>query len=109
MRRVVYGAPNTRLGAVTNRIFSGLFSAGEGGEGAGEGAGEGGEGAGEQLCGECDSERGRAVSGAHPFHSVHVDGGVMADECGGLMQRFFRQRRLSPRGDEAAAPGPAGG
>ena len=104
MRRVVYGAPNTRLGAVTNRIFSGLFSAGKGGKG-GEGGGEGGEGAGEQLCGECDSERGRAVSGAHPFHSVHVDGGVMADECGGLMQRFFRQRRLAPRGGEAAAGG----
>ena len=100
MTRVVYGAPNTRLGAMTNRIFSGLFSTGEGAKG-----GEGGEGANEQLCGECGSERGGALSGAHPFHSVHVDGGVMADECGGLMQRFFRQRRLAPRGGEAAAGG----
>jgi len=30
-------------------------------------------------------------------HQTQVQGGLMAVECGGLLQDFFQQRRLSPR------------
>lgn len=31
--------------------------------------------------------------GSHVYHQVAVHGGVLADECGDLLRRFFRARR----------------
>lgn len=44
----------------------------------------------------------RVLDHKHPFHTVEVTGGVMAEECGALMKDFFAARRkglLPPRLD----------
>jgi tRNA(adenine34) deaminase len=40
-------------------------------------------------------------------HQVEVESGVLADECGDLLQRFFRSRRAPSRAERAAASGDA--
>jgi len=59
VERLVYGAPNPRLGAI-------------------EGA----------LRPQSDF--------AHPYHTLSVTGGVLADQAGDLMRRFFKQQRQRP-------------
>lgn len=36
-------------------------------------------------------------------HRVEVTGGILADECGAVLQRFFRARRAKSPGDPGAA------
>ena len=37
-------------------------------------------------------------------HRVSVNGGCLAEECGALLQAFFRRRRANPGNDGGAAP-----
>ena len=71
VERLVYGAPNPRLGAI-------------------EGA----------LRPQSDF--------AHPYHTLNVTGGVLADQAGDLMRRFFKQQRQRPgfSVETASASGP---
>ena len=71
VERLVYGAPNPRLGAI-------------------EGA----------LRPQSDF--------AHPYHTLNVTGGVLADQAGDLMRRFFKQQRQRPgfSAETASASGP---
>ncbi len=72
VKRVVYGARNTLLGAIESYV--------------------------------------RVLEhGPHPFHAVEVLGGVHAEECGGLMKRFFAERRLQQESKEGGGSGGGGG
>ncbi len=42
-------------------------------------------------------------------HHTAVQGGVLAEACGGILRRFFADKRARRRADRSAAPGPAGG
>ena len=90
---MVYGARNTLLGADGSWIAmlpggGGCESGGRAGDGAEQEQQPAGEGA-------------VAAARPHPFHpGMPVRRGVLADECGGLMQSFFARRRR-----EAAAAG----
>ena len=55
--RVVYGAPNERMGAIDGKL------------------------------------RSLTPAEQHPYHSLDVTGGVLAESAGELMRRFFRERR----------------
>jgi tRNA(adenine34) deaminase len=61
VERLVYGAPNARLGAVVG-----------------------------------DLRAAQPLGELHPFHSVEVTGGVLAEPAAQLMQDFFRKRRSEP-------------
>jgi tRNA(adenine34) deaminase len=57
------------------------------------------------------SERLGAITGsmrsvnAHPYHAhMHVQGGVLASECGAVLQAFFQRRRQESEGAEEALP-----
>jgi tRNA(adenine34) deaminase len=41
----------------------------------------------------------------HPFHSVHIDGGVLADESQTLLKRFFQMRRRESSGTNKSDSG----
>jgi tRNA(adenine34) deaminase len=61
VRRVVYGAPEPRSGALGSAV--------------------------------------NALDTPGLNHRFAVEGGVLADECGALLQRFFRARRPGGAGD----------
>lgn len=66
IRRVVYGALNTRLGAIESAMRP-------------------------------------PENQVHPFHSLEVHGGVLAEDCSLLMKAFFRKRRGLPYSNSVTA------
>lgn len=69
VKRVVYGARNTLLGAIESYVKV-------------------------------------LEQGPHPFHTLEVQGGVRAEECGGLMREFFVRRRQNKEQDYKKGGGP---
>ena len=96
---VVYGARNTLLGADGSWIA--MLPGGGGG-----GGGAAGSGVEQEQQQQTAGEVVVAAARPHPFHpGMHVRRGVLADECGGLMQSFFARRRKEAAAAAAAAAG----